>query len=230
MNRTLIALPGFLGLASDWTSITPSALVPQMPVISFWECADWLNNWALSLPAPRVLAGYSLGGRLAMHALIRHPRTWSEAVIISSHTGLDDIDLKEKRLANDRLWSIRFMQDSWESLMSDWNQNGALKSSRPMQRNERDYSREFLSKAMDTWSLGRQDNLKPLIEELETPITWLAGEKDTSFCQIAQSIKFRNPKSHAMIIPDSGHRILHDNPQTIRNAFTWKHSPQNGKR
>lgn len=219
---SIVALPGFLGLPSDWQNIFPDAIVPDMPVLPFWEWADRFNDWAKSLPVPRLLAGYSMGGRLAMHALIRAPEIWSQVFIASAHTGLELQIQKEIRLANDLRWSARFLNDSWDKLMSDWNQNEALKSSPFIDRLEQDYSREYLANALNIWSLGRQKNLKPILEFINTPIVWLAGEKDLSFSQIAKSIHFKNSNSFAVVVPETGHRLLHDNPQAIRNAWPWK--------
>lgn len=219
---TIVALPGFLGTPSDWTTIIPHAHVPDIPLLSLWESSRWLNEWASSLPPPRLLAGYSLGGRLALHALIKRPDLWSQAVILSAHTGLKSRLQKELRLQDDLEWARRFREDSWGELMAEWNQRGALQTSAALDRLEADYSREKLSHALDAWSLGRQDNLQALIEEVNIPIAWLTGERDSSFCQIACALKFKHFASRAALVPACGHRLLHDNPQFIKKEWPWK--------
>lgn len=220
---TVIALTGFLGMPADWTDLIPEALVPTIPILPLWEQAEWLNAWAMTLPVPRRLAGYSLGGRLALHVLIQNPSIWSEAFILSSHTGLTDSLEKKQRLVEDQVWAERFRTDSWDILMNDWNCRGALTSSPQIVRTEGDYERERLAQSIDAWSLGRQEDLKPQIEELDLPITWVVGERDSSFCQIAQRLMFKHTKSRKIIVPEAGHRLLHEKPREIIKEWAWKH-------
>jgi 2-succinyl-6-hydroxy-2,4-cyclohexadiene-1-carboxylate synthase len=209
-SETVIALPGFLGKPEEWTALIPHARTPVLPLSPFWEWADQLNVWAKSLPAPRLLAGYSLGGRLALHALLRAPSLWNRALILSAHTGLIRADLKKKRLQEDRHWAKRFREEPWDQVLTDWNQRGALQSSRAIERRESEYSREELARTLETWSLGAQENLRPALEKLDVPILWMVGEYDTTFCTHAKNLKLRHPHSRIATVPGSGHRLLSD--------------------
>lgn len=207
-NGSFITLPGFLGLPKDWTDVVPSAIIPSVPILPFWEAADWLNQWALSFPAPRILAGYSMGGRVALHALVKDPAVWSGGMILSAHTGLKTSEEKALRLGEDLRWGERFKNDPWEPLLADWDQRGALKSSKRIERREADYCRYSLARALDIWSLARQDDLRPEIERLQIPVDWFTGEKDVRFSEIARSLKLRHASSRVVVIPNVGHRLL----------------------
>lgn len=218
-KATVIALPGFLGRPEDWTSIIPDAVVPDIPILPFWESAKWLNMWALSYPPPRMLVGYSQGGRLALHALVLSPEVWDRAVILSAHTGLKTEASKQKRRIEDLRWAKRFEVEDWESLLLEWNRRGSLSSSQPIQRIESVYSRKNLSRSLDRWSLGRQDDLQAAVEALNIPFLWFVGERDLSFLKVAQDLKFSCFDSTVVVAPNSGHRLLSDNPKFIKEYF-----------
>src|ERR1700722_16825830 len=93
----LYALHGFLGLPSDWTHLFKQMSTPLIDEIHavdlFVEDPVALNVWGRNLKVPstsgpRILLGYSLGGRLAMHALLGQTSKWDAAVMISAHPGL----------------------------------------------------------------------------------------------------------------------------------------------
>ena len=70
----------------------------------------------------RFLLGYSLGGRLAFHALLQQPELWQGAIIVSADPGLDSdcdgrrpvVDHRKSCLARDQQWSHKFLHEPWE--------------------------------------------------------------------------------------------------------------------
>src|SRR5262245_20355380 len=125
-------LHGFLGKATDWEGVAledyPSwtydffsrlsaprggsacQFLPG-PFASLPAVADWINARAKESPAPRILIGYSLGGRLALHCLTQTPSLWSGGVIISGHPGLGDPQMRQERRETDRKWAQRFISE-----------------------------------------------------------------------------------------------------------------------
>jgi len=219
----LVALHGFLGKPDDWNFLHPSFNVhaldlsdPQFESKGLVESATIINAFAKKIPSPRILLGYSLGGRLALHALISDPHLWEEAIIISSHPGLETEKEKQERLQNDEQWAERFLKDSWNNLMADWNKQSVFNNQpAKSQRKESDYSRKNLAEMLRNWSLGRQKNLKKEIEELTIPLLWIAGEKDTKFSTLAKTLRLRNKKSKVWLAPQAGHRV----PWEVQEEF-----------
>lgn len=211
----LFAIHGFLGLPSDWSGILPTNSLHaidlfQGPVIKFHEWADKFN---LSITTKKnLLIGYSMGGRLALHALLQNPSLWSGAIIISAHPGLKDSEDHEKRIVNDLKWSKRFQNEPWETLLKDWNAQEVFHGMPTFERKETQYSRKSLAEALEEWSLGKQENLKEDIEKLNLPILWIAGERDKKYVCIAESMQFCHPKSQTWIAPDCAHRVPWESP------------------
>lgn len=197
-----IAIPGFLGLPHEWENELWQAypLWSDTPV-PFLEWAQKFNS-----SYQGELVGYSLGGRLALHALIAAPQNWEKATIISAHPGLDH-ELRFPRLQDDYVWAERFYKDPWNDVMDGWNRRPVFQHDAPIQRHETDFSRLVLAQALTIWSLGRQSQLHETISKLPMQINWVVGEKDPAFLAQAQTLKFANPKSRVIVVSGMGHRI-----------------------
>lgn len=247
----IVALHGFLGLPSDWES-TARHWGPEL-----WSADSWTPNlWqdvrhiCASSEAPRdgfaawvvhfignlekrtsgktILLGYSLGGRLAMHALLARPDLFQAAVIVSAHPGLEDEEERARRCESDLRWMRRFAQDPWSPLLQDWNSQGALARSPERPRPEVDFDRKALATGMGLWSLGRQENLREALHELPLPILYLTGAQDTKFSTLFTdySQRLKNPRHRHEILPKAGHRLPWDDQDGFRDRVrefftTW---------
>jgi 2-succinyl-6-hydroxy-2,4-cyclohexadiene-1-carboxylate synthase len=218
MKTIMYALHGFLGLPSDWDNIKTmlgvSLQTPDLFAISDssngLECwGQAFNKYVAKEPAQkRILLGYSLGGRLSLHALLDEPELWTGAIIISANTGISYNDEKAARLKNDTHWSQRFLNDEWEALIKDWNSQNAFSGQAPaFTRKEANYQRAHLAKALVHWSLAQQNDLQNSLLKLSMPILWIAGEKDIKFVEIAQRISAEHSQFSCWIAPGAGHRV-----------------------
>ncbi len=203
----IYALHGFLGLPEDWNDIFPKEFeicAPNLFGTEITPVSQWVKTFNAMAKGRNILAGYSMGGRLALHALVANPSQWEKVIIISGHPGHTIEEEKEDRLKTDTLWSQRFLSDPWDVLIKDWNNQGVLNSIN-VHRNETDFSREALSKAILNWSVGHQTCLIDAIEKLNIPILWITGENDHKYSSI--KIKFKHPESKKSVAPRSGHRV-----------------------
>ncbi|MEI8366577.1 MAG: alpha/beta fold hydrolase [Parachlamydiaceae bacterium] len=218
MSIRIEALHGFLGRPKDWEILSEIPyhavdLFHDYPIVPLREWAE-----AFTAPSKRVLLGYSLGGRLALHALIRHPADWDAAIFVSTHPGLYSKEERQKRLEADYRWAERFENDSWDSLMDAWNAqsvfcNSLEGSAHLLERCESDYQRPLLASALRNWSLGTQEDLRERLSELEIPILWMVGENDTKYRELALNIRLKHPLSRIVLVANSGHRIPWEQPQ-----------------
>lgn len=204
----IIALHGFLGLPSDWNLFETSPLnLYSLEWTSLKNCAAQIN--AMNHFDKPILMGYSLGGRLALHALIQEPSKWSGGIIISAHPGLSDPTEKTDRLKRDEEWALKFEHQEWASLMNDWNNQEVFKHSVHPQREEKDYDRSKLAAILRTCSLGKQEDLREQIRQLQIPLLWIAGEKDPVFSKLAREMELLHSYSHAVIVPNASHRVVY---------------------
>lgn len=152
----------------------------------------------------KVLLGYSMGGRLALDRL--QSERYDKAVIISA--GLNAPD--PARRLRDEEWARRFESEEWASLMRDWNAQ-AVFGGHVVERNERDYDRRELARQLREWSPAVLP--PPRLEEIATPILWIAGERDAKYVDIAIEAVERLPDAELWICPDAGHRVPWEQPE-----------------
>lgn len=233
---TLFALSGFLGLPSDWDFFPIDHIHPvdwqQFLSNSMVEWGAEFNQWALSRQNQlNFLMGYSLGGRLALHALIANPQLWKAAIIVSAHPGLKHPSEKEMRINNDEIWSHRFLTEDWETLMAGWNGQAVFANANfSFDRKEPGYSRKCLSQAILNYSLGIQDDLSIKIKSLPMPILWMTGSLDTRYCTEGEKLQFSHPLSKFIKIEGSGHRAPWQKQQDfiqcvknfVKGVYEWR--------
>jgi len=181
----VFALHGFLGSPEDWNLVFPFLreekphwnlhavdlfdeylVTPGAPVT--------MDEWALrfnqvaaarsSANSKRILLGYSMGGRLGLHALAQNPSVWSGAVFLSTNPGLTTNEEKLQRLENDKKWALRFAEEDLRKVLEDWNAQAVFAGAPVPQRNLPDDIRGQLVHALTYWSLGRQRNFCDFVD------------------------------------------------------------------
>jgi len=217
-SHQVYALHGFLGAPAEWQDFTfiDHQVVLERPDLGLWQWAELFNAEASKIDGHRILVGYSLGGRLAMHALIAEPKLWSAAILISAHTGLRCQRERDIRLSKDRLWANKFLQLPWNELLQEWNKNPIF-GGKPFahQKQEQHFERHALSQQLQNWSLAKQEYLTPLLKEVKTPILYIAGECDEKFRLIAEDFR---EFSIAGIAPGAHHRVPWENSEYFINT------------
>jgi len=208
----IFALHGFLGLPSDWAQFT----YIQHPVkldnegLDFSEWSKKFNNSLTKESKKKVLLGYSMGGRLGMHAVIAEPKKWHGAIFVSAHPGLISQADKAARFKADQDWANKFLHCPWEALMKEWNSNPVFGNhSFPYPRTENSFDRNKLSKQLTNWSLGKQQSLIEMLKDTRVPMLVISGEGDSKFCQIAEEF---SDFATVSIIPQAAHRVPWDQP------------------
>lgn len=163
----------------------------------------------------RFLVGYSLGGRLALHALIENPTIWAGAVIIGAHPGSDNTAQRETWLKNDQNWAKRFLEEPWEPLMREWDALSVFGGiPNPCPRSEADFDRNEIARTFVNFSKGRQDYLTPrLIETDLPPILYLSGDKDSTYTKLGRELAELCSVIEHKAIPGAAHRVPWENPE-----------------
>lgn len=218
-------LHGAVGAASDWRDFTRMLATHRIGsrAVDLWRFLDCqpmtLTATARALNAEaaaaqqgggRILLGYSLGGRIALHALLEDDPPWQAAVIVSAHPGLDDPAERETRRAADAMWATKALTGNWADFLHAWHAQPVL-AAQPIRdpaaearlaQRRREIARSFID-----WSLGAQDPLWPRLATLRIPVLWVAGEQDPKFIELARRATAMIPHSRLAIAPGSGHRV-----------------------
>ena len=215
----LFLLHGNLGSPHDWNACLPF-LEQRGFVCHAVDLWDLLRKRTCSLAEagravaalappgePCALAGYSLGGRLALHAAAARPEAWKGLMLLSAHPGLADETERSRRLAGDLLWAERCRDIPPAAFLAAWNAQNALAGSGTGPAPE--YDTKLAARAFDCWSLGRQSDFSSWLRSRPLPLLWLTGRRDIRFTALAEHCR----PDAARALPGVGHRLLQEAPQ-----------------
>ncbi|MGD8495093.1 MAG: alpha/beta fold hydrolase [Gemmatimonadales bacterium] len=164
----------------------------------------------------RVLVGYSLGGRLALHALLACPAAWSGAVLIGAHPGEADERARAAVRARDAAWADRCRGgDATEDLLRDWD-GLAVFGGHPNRapRDPATLDRARWARAFEAFSRAGQADLRRTLAEADLPpILYLTGADDPRYPSIGDALAADVPGLRHETVVGAGHRVPWDRPE-----------------
>ena len=232
-SKTLWCLHGNLQQPDVWSALTQKLQLRepelQIHLVNLWDtlaadCWTWAETFCQMVQAMtaqqqgsrQYLLGYSLGGRLAWHALIARPELWASAVIVSADTGMTNPLQKDQCLKRDRTWAHRFLTEPWDDLLTQWDALPVF-CGRPCTtpRLETEFDRQKIAYAFEAYSKGHMGDLKNAIRNLPMPITYITGGDDQRYCQLGQILKQQCSTLNYHQIAHAGHRVPWENPDAF---------------
>lgn len=226
MKGTIWCLHGAVGMAEDWKGFAvPGWAVKRVDLWRFLDCcpmalaefAAALNEEAAAGEGRRVLLGYSMGGRLALHALLAGG-PWDAGVIVSAHPGLENEQARVERMAADAAWAGRALTGDWRDFLRRWESQDVLAGAEMEGRDGLDPRRQAVARSFMDWSLGVQLPLWGSLGEVKRPLLWVAGERDEKFKALAKRAVGLLPEAEGWIAESAGHRV----PWEVPEAFAGK--------
>lgn len=228
MTGTIWCLHGAVGMAEDWRGFSvPGWAVKRVDLWRFLDCCPMgmaefgraLNEEARAGEGRKVLLGYSMGGRLALHALLEGG-PWDAAVIVSAHPGLESRDERVSRIAGDAEWAAKALKGEWSEFLREWNGQAVLGDCgsriadcgmKMGERGKLKMRRQSVARSFVDWSLGVQEPLWERLGEIEVPLMWVTGETDVKFRELCQRA-VRSGGFGSWIAPAAGHRVPWESP------------------
>ncbi len=223
-----MALHGQVGMASDWDNHARelSQQGHQLDAVDLWR---YLEGSEMGLEAfgeklnkdqedGQVLLGYSMGGRLALQALIDQPKKWKATVIISAHTGLYKEERQPRRVI-DGDWASKVGSLSWSEFLSEWNKQGVLGGNVMPDRSVLECRKAEISRSYRCWSLAEQEDLLEKLPSIKIPVLWVVGENDEKFCSQGERAVSNLKDAKLLKISNSGHRVPWEAEADLANAI-----------
>ncbi len=177
----LVLLHGLLGDSGDWQPVIDRlpairCLALDLPghgqhsalnVSDFEQSHQWLVAELANRNIERyLLAGYSLGGRLALYHASREPAGLRGLLLENCHPGLPASE-RAVRIQHDERWARRFEQEPLADVLADWYRQGVFAdlddAARARQIARRlDNDGQGIATMLRATSLGKQPDLAPL--------------------------------------------------------------------
>ncbi len=239
---SLVLLHGFMGSARSWDGIAPGssrvlspvlvghgpnpdgAPEPREPAPRFEDEVDRLAAVIVERGfAGSHLAGYSLGGRLALGLLARHPTLFESATLVSARDGLEDERERSSRAQQDEQRAERLEQFGLEAFVAEWERLPLFSTQTSLSVEVRDRQREArlahtasgLARSLRQTGLGRMPVYARELGEMRIPVDLVVGEADRKFCSLAVELSRRIERARVTTIASAGHNLLLERPRQV---------------
>jgi 2-succinyl-6-hydroxy-2,4-cyclohexadiene-1-carboxylate synthase len=231
----VVFLPGFMQHADAWSQVA-AAVGERYPskIVDFstWTFEGRLGEIRAATSIGDVLVGYSMGGRLALHAALRAPDRYTGLALIGVSPGIEDPGERERRKDSDEELAAWIESQPIEAVVERWENNLVFGSQSPAvveaQRPGRlAHSPRDLALLLRSAGQGALPSVWDRLGELRMPVLALAGEGDGKYLAAAQRMgaygeapgTADRPRIKAAAIPGAGHAAHLERPEAVRDAL-----------
>ena len=228
----LVLLHGFTQTGRSWQPIAHAlagryrAAAPDLPghgafaerrPASFPACDAYLR--AVS-EEPYVLCGYSMGGRVALHAAFSLGARVRRLVLIGASPGLADRAERAARAASDAALADRIEAIGMDAFAAEW-ESQPLFAGMPRGvaelagEDRRRNTPAGLAAALRGLGAGVMPSLWERLPDLDVPVDLVVGERDEKFRGIAEKMAYSLPRARVTVVPDAGHAVQLEAPDAV---------------
>ena len=193
------------------TKITPISLNSTLIALAAW----------LKSCRPALLAGYSMGGRIALHLGFMYPELVPHLLLISTGLGIVDPHARATRAKSDARLAIAIEQGGVARFIDGWINHpiaGTGRMGAPLREVDRasrmGHDPLRLAAALRALGPGSHTPLHNRLSDLDIPTTWMAGSLDPRYTTIAQTSAAAS-SGEAVVVPDAGHNLVLEAPDAV---------------
>jgi 2-succinyl-6-hydroxy-2,4-cyclohexadiene-1-carboxylate synthase len=234
MAAELVLLHGFTQTGRSWQPVLHAlaaryrAVAPDLPghgefaerrPASFAACDAYLR----ALAGDRItLAGYSMGGRIALHAslsLSLGDRV-ARLVLIGASPGLFDPGERAARAAADVALADRIEAIGLEAFVREWSAQplfaGMPRGIAEVANADRlRNTASGLAAALRGLGTGVMPSLWDRLGELAAPVELVVGERDEKFRALAERMEAALPDARLHVVAGAGHAVQLEAPDAV---------------
>jgi 2-succinyl-6-hydroxy-2,4-cyclohexadiene-1-carboxylate synthase len=244
----LVLLHGFTQTGRSWGPVV-KALGGRFPLVlpdapghgrssstraDLWETAGLLTGTA---GRRAFWAGYSMGGRMALHVALAHPALAERLVVISATAGIDDPAERAARRRADEALAARIEHDGLAPFLSWWLAQPMF-ATLPAQQAGLEArltgTAEGLASSLRLAGTGAQEPLWDRLPELSAravPVLAIAGGLDPKYCEHAERLAAAvGPTATVLIVQGAGHACHLERPGEVAAAISAFCAPASAPR
>lgn len=232
MAPTLVLLHGFTHSGASWDRVVAAlgqSYRPLAPDIRGHGSASAAAPASLeaviadlgSLAPPAfTLVGYSMGGRIAVHAALALPARVQRLVLIGASPGIaDPVQREARRVADERL-ADELERSTIEEFARRWATTPVLAGLPPevAEQVHADRLRSTppgLARALRGLGTGALPPLWERLGELPMRVTLIVGERDHKFRETAARMARTLPAARVEIVTGAGHAVHIEAPERV---------------
>jgi 2-succinyl-6-hydroxy-2,4-cyclohexadiene-1-carboxylate synthase len=240
MAPTLLMLHGFTHTGASWDPVTAGlggryrVLAPDIrghgsagyvePVTLEGVVEDLR---ALVADDRFTLVGYSMGGRIALHAALTiGPERVRRLVLIGASPGIADPGERAARRAADERLASEVEGLTIKSFAERWAGETAVLAGQPPEVRAAAHADRLrnnpagLARALRGLGTGALPSLWERLGEIKVPVTLIVGERDSKFRGIAgEMAALLGGVVEVIVVPDAGHAVHLEAPGAVAAAI-----------
>ncbi len=167
------------------------------------------------------LLGYSLGARVALGLMARHPQLVGSATLVGVNPGLGSRRERFRRALADDVWCQRLCREprqfarAWASqpLFAGMDERLSPAACAALSRVRASHRSAGLRACLRVLGLARMPNLSGLLSTWARPLTLVVGSRDAKFLAIGEELIGRaGARARLVVVDGAGHNVLAEAP------------------
>lgn len=213
-----VSCPPLFGHQRDWR---------ERDVSSFADEVRRLCARAASGRPPRLIAGYSLGARVALGMLATAPELFDGALLIGVHPGFGDGEQRRARRELDAERARLLRTDGVDAFVSHWEEQPLFDTQATLgaeaQARQREirlsHDAEGLACSLDVLGLGAMPCYADALCATSVPVTLMTGADDTKFRDLAADLADRCAHVESILVEGAGHNLILEAREAVAAAL-----------
>lgn len=241
MRETLVLLHGFAGTRHTWDLLAarmgPEGYLPlALDLPGHGEAADaeapitfagCVGHVLARCPERFALAGYSLGGRIALQVALAAPERVSRLVLVSTTAGITAAAERAKRRSADHGLADELERIPFESFIERWRAQPLFADDPPdvsalAAAEHRRNRPRALAAALRGIGTGEMEPVWDRLSDLHMPALVVVGARDEKFRVLGARLAASLPDARLLTVA-GGHVLPLENPAALAAAIEESH-------
>ena len=232
MAPAIVLLHGFTHTGASWAPVTaalPERYRAYAPDLRGHGSAAGarpvtleavIGDISAASPEAFTLAGYSMGGRIALHAALALTGRVTGLVLLGASPGIEDPDERAARAAADERLAAEIASSTAEQFARRWARTPVLAGQPPEVAAAAHADRlrsppDGLAEALRGLGTGALPPVWDRLGELRIPVALVVGENDRKFVEIARRMAAIMSDASVHLVPGCGHAVHLEAPALV---------------
>jgi 2-succinyl-6-hydroxy-2,4-cyclohexadiene-1-carboxylate synthase len=228
---SVLALHGFLGSGLDFEALHPHLALgieaPDLLPLAYGHAGMPDAAATLLGGPPRVLLGYSMGARFALHLAVADPSAFLALILVSGTAGLADAYDRDERRRADGAWVELLEREGLDAFLAAWDAQPILAGHRRIPEpfrgralaRRRELEPALVAKALRAFGTGATMPLWDALRRVTLPTLLLTGAEDRKYGQLATELARGLPDAQHVEVSDAGHAVHLERPHEVASAI-----------
>jgi 2-succinyl-6-hydroxy-2,4-cyclohexadiene-1-carboxylate synthase len=223
----LLLLHGFTATGRSWDPVRrlldaqryPDVVTPDLRARSIPEQVD-----ALRQSEPYVLAGYSMGGRIALHLALAQPALVQRLVLVSTTAGIEDPTERSARREADERLATEIERDGVAAFADRWARRPLFADQPPevaaaARQDRLRHTAAGLAATLRGMGSGVMEPVWGRLGEITAEAVVVVGERDPKFRRIGERLAAALPRGELVVVERTGHAVHIEAPGAVASAL-----------